>query len=698
MSFGRTMVVAAVVLCLSAVGSASAQNAGSARALPADVDGFKATLVPFFQQHCVKCHGDTKPKGELSLTVLDGALAAGKNLDAYVAIAERLKAGDMPPESEKQPPIEAINRVTEWIERELNKAGKQGAVAAGSFKSGNHVPHDLLFGPKATIPFDAPPRLWRVSPLIYEEMMRAINKNVKIGQPFAVPPGEGFKDVSGAFSIDEPTASQLIRNAENIVNAQLGFPKGKALPEFAPLLNEGSPATKKQVETAVRKQFEVVLKRPPTDEELARFVTLHEKNLKTGGTKIAATTTLLTVFLLPQANFRFEVGAGTADPSGKRMLAPRELAFAIAYSLSDSPPDAKLLDAADKGKLTTPDDVRREVKRLFDDPKAPKPRMLRFFREYFRYTEAANVFKDSKDFPAHEAKQLIADTDRLIEDILAEDKNVLSELLTTNKSYVAYKGAEAAKAAIAKAQKAYEEALKDPKKKAKAKSPETSGKAHFLSYNLKEFPEKQPTLLPKTERAGILTQPSWLVAFSENKDNHPIQRGKWIRERLLGGTVPDVPIGVDAQLPEDPTKTLRERMEVTRQEYCWQCHQRMNPLGVAFENFDGFGRFRTTEINKPVVTTGWVDKSGDPALDGEYANPVDMMHKLARSERVRQVFVRHAFRYWMGRDETPGDARSLQEADRAYVESGGSMKALVTALLSSESFLYRSARAEKDRR
>ena len=65
------------------------------------------------------------------------------------------------------------------------------------------------------------------------------------------------------------------------------------------------------------------------------------------------------------------------------------------------------------------------------------------------------------------------------------------------------------------------------------------------------------------------------------------------------------------------------------------------------------------------------------------------MHRLAKSKRVRQVFVRHIFRYWMGRNETLNDAPVLQEAHRAYRESGGSMKALITSLLTSDAFLYR---------
>jgi hypothetical protein len=67
-----------------------------------------------------------------------------------------------------------------------------------------------------------------------------------------------------------------------------------------------------------------------------------------------------------------------------------------------------------------------------------------------------------------------------------------------------------------------------------------------------------------------------------------------------------------------------------------------------------------------------------------------MLQRLVSSERVRQVFIRHVFRFFMGRNETPGDAPALQDADRAYVESGGSFKAVVVSLLSSESFLCRS--------
>ncbi|MFG0333365.1 MAG: DUF1585 domain-containing protein, partial [Maioricimonas sp. JB049] len=81
--------------------------------------------------------------------------------------------------------------------------------------------------------------------------------------------------------------------------------------------------------------------------------------------------------------------------------------------------------------------------------------------------------------------------------------------------------------------------------------------------------------------------------------------------------------------------------------------------------------------------------SGDPALDGEVTDAIEMIQKIAASERAEQVFVRHAFRFWMGRNETLHDAPVLQQAHRVYRESGGSMNALLTSLLTSDAFLYR---------
>ena len=146
---------------------------------------------------------------------------------------------------------------------------------------------------------------------------------------------------------------------------------------------------------------------------------------------------------------------------------------------------------------------------------------------------------------------------------------------------------------------------------------------------------------------------------------------------------------MDAQIPENAEKTLRERMERTRGAECWKCHQLMDPLGLPFEQFDHFGSLRETEKGRPVVVSGAIINSGVPGLDGPVSGPEELINKLAESEHVQQVFVRYAFRFWMGRNETLEDARTLQDAHKAYKESDGSMSALLKSLLTSDAFLYR---------
>lgn len=229
-----------------------------------------------------------------------------------------------------------------------------------------------------------------------------------------------------------------------------------------------------------------------------------------------------------------------------------------------------------------------------------------------------------------------------------------------------------------------------------------------------DYPVEQPFKIPN--RKGLLTHPAWLIAHSSNFHTDPIKRGRWIREKLLAGRVPDVPITVDAQIPEDHHQTLRERVEtVTQKAECWKCHQHMNPLGFAFEAYDDFGRYRLNEPlehdeqliakaqkkngantyrTKSVTTNGHLNGTADPKLDGDVVDALDLIDRLGRSERVRQSIIRHAFRFFMGRNEMLSDSRTLIAADQAYLKSAGSFKAVVVSLLTSDSFIYRKPLSE----
>ena len=90
-----------------------------------------------------------------------------------------------------------------------------------------------------------------------------------------------------------------------------------------------------------------------------------------------------------------------------------------------------------------------------------------------------------------------------------------------------------------------------------------------------------------------------------------------------------------------------------------------------------------------MTTDGYLRGTGDPKLDGPVKDAFELIDHLAKSDRVRQSIIRHAFRYYMGRNEMLSDSQTLINADKAYVESGGSFKAVIVSLLTSDSFMYR---------
>lgn len=658
---------------------------------------FNRSVKPVLAKFCSKCHGPDLEEKELNLQTLSPDMKASTSAARWAVVTSELSLGKMPPKGEARPTDANVVAIVAWIQAEMKRSGKHVATRLET-QNGNVVPHALLFGSKPKTGIDTPTRVRPLSPEIYQTFVKDVGKGASFGQPFTPSPGTTFKDM-GASRLDEPTTSQLLGNAlamvqqltphkmEDGVAKSIGF----ASKELIRLFDEKNPANEKEIESGIRQMFDHALRRAPTSDELARFTEFMQRNIKDAGRKTGVRFTLAAVLLLPEAVLRSERGVSTPDASGLVRLAPREIAFALAFALGDSRPESWLLAEADSGKLDQAVGVQAAVRKLLDDPKFAKPRIMRFFREYFGYVNAIEVFK-GEDAVEHYPRDLVADTDRLIEWILEQDREVFRELLSTNKSFVNFRW-------DAKAQKGRR----------------ANNNAVHLSYGLPpdwKWTDKQPIELPAQQRAGILTQPAWLVAFSKNDDNDAIHRGIWVRERLLGGVIPTIPITVDAQLPIAPERSLRDRMQVTHEAYCWNCHKLINRTAYPFEIYDHFGRFRTREFVHDLEATAKnvdakgksqgpikkglsIDSSGSfdlvesDTLTGNVTNAIDFVHKLANSQFAEQVFVRHAFRYWLGRNETPGDAASLQAIHQAYRDNGGSMKALLGAMLSSDSFLYR---------
>ena len=783
------------------------------------------------KSYCLSCHDADTQKGDIRLDKLD-SIPLGARLDLMNKMQEQLYLGQMPPKKKAQPAEDEKQGLLKWLSQELltHQASKlEEKLRYPSY--GNYVDHDRLFSGKLKEAAFTPARRWLVSPQIFEQRVMDVfglegrerdRALVGVTNPFLLPEGSGVRDYDTGM-LNGGSLLVMLSNAEWISYKQIHAarvkigeigandfpdPKDRWVPKQTPaalesvIVKKGLPSDQ-ELEAAIRTQFESVLRRVPTEEEMDRYVKLTRSSIEIGGNTEGLRQMLVAVLLESEFLYRIEFGAGNPDSFGRKLLAPREAANAISYAMGDRGPDAKLLDAAARGQLSTREDFKREVLRLLEetnyyfgqiDPdisgmhvtshKVSHPKIVRFFREFFGYAAASKVFKDSERSDGVYRNPdrgslgtpgfLINEADKLVDWCLQQDKNVFENLLTTDKFFVYHNVDNKTGAEIVEKWRGVYEALKntdwkqDPEKvvlehaemlngtlgikpggeKSKGAHANTLTRCmthfeftfgrgntplpvfpwqhgytlwHSPIYNLPSPPGKggrygedqllnySPVQPFKLEhRKGILTHPAWLIAHSQNTQSDPVKRGRWVREKLLAGRVPDIPITVDAVIPEDHEKTLRSRLEkVTAAQECAKCHQFMNPLGVPFGMYDDFGRFRTVEslehadkvIRKeaektvyqtlPIDAKGMLEGTGDPALDGSVNDALEMIDRLAKSTRVRQSIIRYAFRFYLGRNEMLSDATTLLDADRAYVQSGGSFKAVIVSLLTSDSFMYR---------
>ena len=684
-------------------------------------------------------------------TTLTPNIADGRDIERWEKILEMMSLGDMPPEDEEQLAPTERKAIVEWLTKELQAVGRGPVEGSEHFpRHGNRIDHDALFSGEHKGPAYTTSRLWRISPQIYQRFSAKVDMTRQFNAPLQTASQEGIRDYALLLA-DEATIKTMLQNckraAMTLLHGRVNTSrsrssekeskqgrrtgsKHKVFTSFIGGKGKPSPAEMKEV---LDFTIEFLLERKATDDDRKRYIDgFLEPNCALAGREAGLSGMLTTIMMSPEFLFRMELGLGDELPDGRRMLSPREIAFALSFALFDSV-DANTLKAAEEGRLKTKEDVAREFTRLLDEPdkrvrdavgkhfwitgkgagitdakliEASYPRLLRFFREFFGYLKVQDVFKDdSRHDGKHEAFGLISDADWLVLWALKNDRQVLHTLLTTDEYFV--------------------------RSRSHPKKPIRSARAFNIDEQRDQPKSDQgfsraPIKMPSEQRAGMLTHPAWLAAHSGNFENDPVRRGKWIQEHLLAGNVPDLPIGVAAQLPEEPHRTLRQRFDVVRVEECWRCHRKMNPLGDPFEAYDDFGRFRNNHLvgedgkviatefeaysrvrsiqwrdshkkgaplekftTIPVDASGELRGTGDPQLDGKVDGPLDLVKRLAKSDRVRQSFLRHVFRYWMGRNETLNDSPTLMAMDQAYLENDGSFRALLTALVTSDSFLYR---------
>jgi hypothetical protein len=199
-------------------------------------------------------------------------------------------------------------------------------------------------------------------------------------------------------------------------------------------------------------------------------------------------------------------------------------------------------------------------------------------------------------------------------------------------------------------------------------------------------------MLDPAQRGGLFTQTAFLASFSAGQEDHPIFRGLSIYTKFLCGTFSPPPIVVKGA-NFTSMNTSRQTYEAHGNLACAKgCHAIFDPPGFAFENYDGAGRFRTTDNGLPVDATGSFSTPGGTMLT--FTNALDLMGKLAVLPETALCAERQWTRYILGRKETQAEVGSLQLAyQKGAATAGFSLRDMLTALVTSKAYMYRTLSA-----
>jgi hypothetical protein len=193
--------------------------------------------------------------------------------------------------------------------------------------------------------------------------------------------------------------------------------------------------------------------------------------------------------------------------------------------------------------------------------------------------------------------------------------------------------------------------------------------------------------LDPKRRAGLFTQPAFLAAHATAGGSHPVKRGVQVLEKLLCAELPVPPAVIPEPKPPAPNLSTRERFEVHGSNACAvACHALIDPLGFAFENYDGIGTYRINDGGKPVNAAGtaMIDEK-----EMNFGNAVELMQILSKSDEVRSCMTNQFFRYALKRKEVDGDAASLAFTRAAFARSGFDLREALVAATKTKSFFFR---------
>jgi hypothetical protein len=412
----------------------------------------------------------------------------------------------------------------------------------------------------------------------------------------------------------------------------------------------GEPACARQIaEHLARRAF----RRPVTAEDVDLLMPFYEAGRQGGGSfdqgieQVAAA-----VLASPDFLYRAIRGPVNASPGGEFALTDLELASRLSFFLWNTGPDEQLLNLASAGGLTKPGAIEKQVRRMLADPKASSL-VTSFAMKWLNLTTLDSVQPDPNLFPGF-SEQLRHDFSKEAEDfissILLEDRSVL-ELLTSDHTFLNERLAR--------------------------------------HYGVSDVfgPQFREVALTEKERDGLLGKAAVLMRSSYGDRTSPVLRGAWVLDKLIGTPPTPPPPNTATDLSQkagELPKTVRARLEQHRDKAsCNQCHGVIDPTGLALENFDAIGEWRTTDRQAKAPIDAKTVLPNGVAIDG----PVDLRAQLvARPATFAEAFTEKLMMYAINRQLEYFDMPQVRAVVRASAKDNYKFSSIVLGIVNTDAF------------
>jgi len=397
-------------------------------------------------------------------------------------------------------------------------------------------------------------------------------------------------------------------------------------------------------------------RRPLSSSEVDRLMPFYEKGAAKSGFEGGVTTALEAILASPYFIFRLEKEL-EGRPNSTIRVADVDLASRLSFFLWGMPPDQELMDVALAGKLSDARVLEGQTRRMLSDSRA-EALGSRFAAQWLRLQDVEKVHPDPNYYPNFDenlAAAMRTETIMFFNSLVREDRSLL-DLFKADYTFVNERLAE-----------------------------------HYGIPNVAgtEFRKVQ---YPDASRRGLLGQGAILVQTSLANRTSPVLRGKWVLEVLVGAPPPAPPPNVPtlddtAGAKDGKMLTTRERMEMHRANaVCNACHQMMDPIGLALDNYDVTAQWRVRENGMPLDTRGDYFDGSPVTTPAELVNVM-----LKRPVPLVRTYTENLLAYALGRRAEYFDQPLIRQISRNAEKDNYKMSSFILGVVKSDAFRMKRA-------